>query len=70
MEGIKKYRFDSVDSTAWVTGNRFGAVYQFNGKTMEKHRKKDGQRLADAKMTAIHNFAEWVKFSKYAEAKL
>lgn len=36
LEGIKKYHFDSVDSTAWVSGNRFGAVYYFDGKTMKK----------------------------------
>lgn len=70
LEGLKKYHFDSVDSTSWTTGNRFGAIYQFNGETMIKHSKKEGQRLADSKKTAIHNFAEWVKFQKYAETNL
>lgn len=47
LEGMKKYHFDSVDSTSWTTGNRFGAIYKFNGKTMEKVNKKQGQRIAD-----------------------
>lgn len=70
LEGIKKYHFDSVDSTSWTTGNRFGAIYRFNGTTMEKFGKKDGQRLSDSRAVAIHNFNEWVKFQKYAETNL
>ena len=70
LEGVRKYRFDSVDSTSWTTGNRFGAIYRFNGKTMEKFGKKDGQRLKDSRAVAVHNFNEWVKFQKYAETNL
>lgn len=70
LNGLTKYHFDSVDSTSWVSGNRFGSVYQFTGKTMIKHDKKDGQRLKDSRMVAVHNFKEWVKFQKYAEKYL
>lgn len=67
LEGIKKYHFDSVDSTAWTTGNRFGAIYKFNGQTMQKFNKKEGQRLADSRKVALNNFIEWVKFQQYAD---
>lgn len=67
LEGIKQYHFDSVDSTAWTTGNRFGYVYKFDGKTMTKTDTPKGMRLADSRKTAIINFTEWVKFSKYVE---
>ena len=67
LKGLEKYHFDSVDSTAWTTGNRFGSIYQFNGKTMIKHNKKQGQRLADSRKVALNNFMEWVKFQQYAE---
>lgn len=70
LQGLTKYHFDSVDSTAWVSGNRFGSVYKFNGKTMIKFDKQQGQRLADYKTVAIHNFREWVKFQQYAEKYL
>ena len=70
LKGLTQYHFDSVDSTSWVSGNRFGGIYEFNGKTMIKHGKKDGQRLADTKAVAIHNFSEWVKFTEYAEKHL
>lgn len=69
LKGLEKYRFDSVDSTSWLSGNRFGAVYKFNGKTMIKIDKKEGQRVKNYQ-TAINNFIEWVKFSKYAEKYL
>lgn len=70
LKGLTQYHFDSVDSTAWVSGNRFGCVYQFNGRTMVKHDKKENQRLADSKRVAVHNFKEWVKFANYAEKYL
>lgn len=70
LEGLKKYKFYSVDSTAWTTGNRFGSVYKFNGHTMVKYSKKDGQKLADSRAVAVNNFNEWVKFQKYAEGNL
>ena len=70
LKGLERYKFDSVDSTAWTTGNRFGSVYVFNGRTMDKHNKGAGQRLADSRAVAVHNFNEWVKFQKYAEKNL
>jgi hypothetical protein len=66
LKGLEKYKFYSVDSTSWLSGNRFGAVYWFDGKTMKKQNKGIGQRVK-TNITAINNFNEWVKFSKYAE---
>jgi hypothetical protein len=66
LKGLEKYKFYSVDSTSWLSGNRFGAVYWFDGKTMKKQNKGIGQRVK-TNMTAINNFNEWVKFSNYAE---
>lgn len=70
LTGLEKYSFDSVDSTAWTTGNRFGSIYKFNGKTMIKFNKKTGQRLADSQKVAVNNFREWVKFQQYADCFL
>ena len=65
---LPRYHFDSVDSTAWTTGNRFGAVYYFNGHTIKKRLKGEGQRLKDSRAVAVNNFNEWVKFQQYAES--
>lgn len=70
LTGLPKYHFDSVDSTAWTTGNRFGAVYKFDGRTMVKINRGEGQRLKDSRAVAINNFNEWVKFQKWAEVHL
>lgn len=45
LKYLPRFHFDSVDSTAWVSGNRFGAVYKFNGKTMVKYNKPAGMRV-------------------------
>lgn len=66
LTGIQKNHFDSVDSTAWTTGNRFGYIYKFDGKTMQKINVPRGMKLRTQEV-AQHNFDEWAKFSKYAK---
>ena len=69
LTGLSSMPFDSVDSTAWLYGNRGGFVYLFNGKTLTKRKCPPGMKL-NSRETAIHNFNEWVKYQKYAEAFL
>lgn len=67
---LPQIHFDSVDSTAWTTGNRFGFIYYFDGKTMKKVNAPKGKKLSDSKKVALMNYTEWIKFQKYAEANL
>ena len=69
LKGLALYHFDSVDSSSWTTGNRFGAIYKFNGREMTITRKPPNTRVK-ARETAINNFNEWVKFCQYAETHL
>jgi hypothetical protein len=69
IEAIRKYRFYSVDSTAWIYGNISGFLYIFNGSGFDKVYVPKGKRVKSKKI-AIHNFKEWVKFQKYAERHL
>lgn len=71
IEGLKIYHFDSVDSTAWLYGNRGGYLYKFNPKTgnMDKICAPAGHRLKSTE-AAKWNFNEWIKFQKYAEKYL
>lgn len=69
LKNLEKHHFDSVDSTSWLSGNRFGAVYYFDGKTIKKIDKPNGKRVKTHQV-ALHNFNEWKKFSKYAEIYL
>ncbi len=65
LNHLPKLKFHSVDSTAWIYGNRGGYLYQFNGKSIDKINNPKGKRLK-SRAVAIHNFKEWVKFQKYA----
>ena len=71
IRGLHTYHFDSVDSTAWLYGNMSGSIYKFNAKngTMDKTKAPDGKKLR-SKLVAAHNFGEWVRFMKYARARL
>lgn len=71
VANLKKYHFDSVDSTAWLYGNRGGYLYKFNPRTglMEQINGSGSCRLK-AREGAVNNFKEWVKFSNYAEKNL
>lgn len=66
---LKESHFDSVDSTAWLHGNRGGWVYKFNPHSglMEK---VTGTGRLKAREGAVANFCEWIKFSKYADLYL
>ena len=70
--GIRKYHFDSVDSTAWTTGNRFGCIYKFNGKNMVKIKRPEGTRMPKEKsrILAVNNFIEWCKFQQWADTHI
>lgn len=67
LDKLKKYHFDSVDSTAWTTGNRFGYLYKFNGRTMIKIPVPAGKRIGKPRDVALINFTEWTKFQQYAK---
>lgn len=70
VANLKKYHFDSVDSTAWLYGNRGGYLYKFNPRTgLLEQLSKEGCRLK-TREGAVNNFNEWVKFGKYAENHL
>ena len=71
IEGLHKYHFDSVDSTAWLYGNRGGYLYRFNPVTgtMDQY-KADGEMRLKSREAAKHNFLEWNKFQRYAKRYL
>lgn len=72
MTMLNKMHFDSVDSTAWTTGNRFGHAYLFKGNTLVKIDKPVGTRIPKEKSRelAVNNFIEWCKFQQWAEEHL
>lgn len=68
MQALHKYPFDSVDSTNWKSGGRFGQLHLFNNNTGEiKIHRKPNTRAKDYKEIDKFNFEQWCKFQKYAE---
>ena len=63
-----KYGFDTVDSTSWTSGSRFGMLYRFDGEKMISIKQKDS-RLKKEKITECeeNNLNEWIKYQKYLD---
>lgn len=68
LKGIKKYHFDSVDSTSWKSGGRFAQIYTFNSGDM-KHVRNNEYRIKYKELDR-HNYVEWLKFQKWADTHL
>ena len=63
-------KFDSVDSTSWLAGGRYGHIYKFNNGTMTVHSPPKGKRAKSHTIVNPHNFNEWLKYQEYAEKHL
>lgn len=67
----KNIRFDTVDSTTWNVGGKFGNVCIFSPKNLMKQRiQKKSMRCTKQKELMLINWNEWIKFQKYAENNL
>ena len=63
-------KFDSVDSTTWLSGARYGRIYKFDNRQMIYFSPPKGKRAKEHDFVNRHNFNEWVKFQRYAEEYL
>ena len=66
LEMLKRFHFDSVDSTSWTSGGRYGTTYRFNGRGLTTIGQRPGRRVRDSRNLDKYNFIEWVKFQQYA----
>lgn len=66
---LRKYRFDSVDSSTWTVSARFGRVFKFSGTGIDTYSSPENCRV-DGKKAAVDSFKEWVKFQQYAKLNL
>ena len=73
-EKLHQYHFDSVDSSTWSMGSRFGELSIFTKGRIERHCERSNgvklRRLKNVYDADVHNFKEWIKFGKYAEIYL
>lgn len=65
ISGLKKYHFDSVDSTSWCSGNQYGTFFTFCNGVMKGRTKPPEKRVISLKEICYHNYSTWVEFQKY-----
>jgi hypothetical protein len=72
LKGLYIFNFDSVDSTSWKSGGRFGSMYHFTGRELTMVNTGKRRRRSDISYEPLdrHNFFEWVKFQNYADKYL
>lgn len=70
MEWLKKIPFNSVDSSAWTCGNRFGFAYEFKNGELVKHKRPNGKKIASPMNLAVHNCVQFAMFANWAEDNL
>ena len=70
---LKRYNFDSVDSTSWLSGSRFGTVYIWDSiqEKFKKYSKPKNKKTVDGfyRIADERNGKEWVRFGRYLERK-
>lgn len=69
MKFLPLVHFDSVDSTNWISGGRFGQLHLFEDNKIRSVSYKN-RRVKDYRSIDCLNFLEWIKFQEYAEKKL
>lgn len=64
--------FDSVDSTTWLSGGRYGQLFKFNETKgiVQIFSPPKGKRAINHRVVNQHNINEWIKYQKYAEKYL
>lgn len=69
---LNEFHFDSVDSTSWLTGNKFGKSFKFSPEkgSITQVARPEGTKIRNYKELLSYNFIEWLKFQKYAETNL
>ena len=74
IKGMHKYHFDSVDSTTWLVGAKYGNAcyvkYGRGGVSVPRVTPRLGQRVKNPADLSRRNFKEWIKFQQYAEKYL
>lgn len=67
IEKIKQYPFDSIDSSTWSTGLRYGAMFVWKGHGPVKVPVPSGMRLHRGLALYKHQFDVWKKYCDYIE---
>lgn len=72
LKGIYDYRADSVDSTSWLSGGRFGTMYWFDGQILRQVDTGKRRRREDISHEPLdlYNYNQWLKLQQYLDKKI
>jgi len=63
---FKQYQFDSIDSTTWTVGGRFGEWFDISGNTLIRNGKNINRKNKRIDGVALHNHnaAVWAQYAR------
>lgn len=61
---LKQYPFDSVDSTSWSSGSRYGVSFEYRAEGMVGRKNIYPDKRIDGAMLDIHNLKVWTQYAK------
>lgn len=64
---VLDFGFYSVDSSSWLSGGRYGTLYNFKGGKMLQYSAPAGKRTIHHTKMARHNFHQWVLYQNYLD---
>ncbi len=67
---LPKIKFDSVDSSSWTSGGRYGYLMPFTGKGIKFIRNKDTRVKVHHKDLDKWNLDSWIRFQQYVDQEL
>ena len=66
---VTEYGFYSADSSSWVSGARFGQVYNFKNGKLFQSSAPDGMKTKHHSIIDAHNFHQWCLYQQYLDKK-
>lgn len=61
---LKQYPFDSVDSTSWSSGSRYGVSFHYTARGMTGKKNIYPDKRVDGQPLDIHNLRVWTQYAK------
>lgn len=64
---LKILKFDSIDSSSWSAGQRYGHIDFFDKGEIKTRHKQAGEKMIETKQVISHNVNEWIKYAHYLD---
>jgi len=64
IKNLKKYPFDSVDSTSWASGSRYGITFDLRGNALVGKKNIYPDKKLHGASIDLHNLKVWTQFAR------